>query len=207
MLIAASFNQRRRPSIGRRDMTTLAPPPPHLARLFNRLDSADASDPLLRLELEFWRHKCDGRLMPTAEDVALGPGSIAAPAFTFRRSGETNDWEATDAGPEAVVILGLASPDKRLSKLLAPRIAARLRRLLRRSPKPPSLCRRRSSFASSQAVANGSNFSPPLCRVTGAMSTAYMAASHRGLRRRVHPRAEAGLLLSRIGSRAHRPNG
>jgi hypothetical protein len=110
-------------------MTTLAPPPPHLARLFSRLDSADASDPLLRLELEFWRDKRGSRLMPTAADLALGPDSIAAHAFMFRRSSETNEWEATGAGPEAVIILGLASPDKRLSKLLAPRIAARLRRV------------------------------------------------------------------------------
>lgn len=110
-------------------MTTLAPPPPHLARLFNRIDAADASDPLLKLELDFWRGKRGNRLMPTAADLAPGPASIAAHIFMFRRSGETNEWEATGAGPEAAILLGLASPDKRLSKLLAPRIAARLRRL------------------------------------------------------------------------------
>ncbi|WOJ89723.1 PAS domain-containing protein [Methylocapsa polymorpha] len=110
-------------------MTTLAPPPPHLARLFNRLDAADASDPLLRIELEFWRNKRGSRLMPTADDLAPEPDLIAAHIFVFKRSNGTNEWEASRAGSEAAALLGLASQDKRLSKLLAPRIAARLRRL------------------------------------------------------------------------------
>jgi len=117
------------PAHGEYDLTTLAVPPPHLARLFNRLDAADASDPLLRLELEFWRDKRGSRLMPTAADLAQGPGAIAACIFVFQRSDGTNEWEATRTGPEAGRLLGLASQEKRLSKMLAPRITARLRRL------------------------------------------------------------------------------
>ncbi|WP_026608156.1 PAS domain-containing protein [Methylocapsa acidiphila] len=111
-------------------MTMLAPPPPHLARLFSRLDSADASDPVLQLALQFWRDKRDGRVMPQAEELAANPDMIAPHVFMFRRVGDAREWEATGAGPEAAFILGMTAPDKRLSKLLAPRLAARLRRLL-----------------------------------------------------------------------------
>lgn len=109
-------------------MTTLAPPPPHLARLFNRLDAGDASDLLLRRALEFWREKRAGRLAPKASEFERAPAGIAAHAFVFQRAG-AREWEATTAGSEAAILLGATGPDKRLSKLLARRIAARLRRL------------------------------------------------------------------------------
>jgi len=120
---------RRRPTIWGNDLTTLAVPPPHLARLFNRLDAADASDPILRLELEFWRDKRGGRLMPTVADVAQGPDAITPDIFVFQRCDGMNEWEATRTGPEAGHLLGVASEERRLSKMLAPRITARLRRL------------------------------------------------------------------------------
>ena len=123
------FDGCQTPAIWRIEMTTLAPPPPHLARLFSRLDAADASDPFLRLAFEFWRTKRGSRLMPTASDVSPGPDSIVAHVFAFQRPQKTDEWEVTGAGSEAAILLGLGSSGKKLSKLLAPRIAARLRRL------------------------------------------------------------------------------
>lgn len=110
-------------------MTTLAPPPPHLARLFSRLDAGDASDEHLRSAFAFWRDKRGQRLMPTADDVYPGPELIAADVFIFRCADPEHEWRATEAGAEAARLLGLDGADKSLSKLRAPRIAARLRRL------------------------------------------------------------------------------
>lgn len=110
-------------------MTTLALPPFHLARLFRRLDGADASNEGLRRALEFWRGKRAQRLMPTAADLMLGPDSIAAHVFIFHRPSKTAEWELIKAGSDAATVLGRDAADPRLSKLRAPRIAARLRRL------------------------------------------------------------------------------
>jgi hypothetical protein len=46
MLILASLDGAPELSTWRNDLTALAVPQPYLARLFNRLDAADASDPL-----------------------------------------------------------------------------------------------------------------------------------------------------------------
>jgi hypothetical protein len=115
MLILASLDGAPELSTWRNDLTALAVPQPYLARLFNRLDAADASDPLLRRELEFWRDKRASRLMPTAADLAPGPDAIATHVLVCRRADGTNEWKATRTGPEAGRLLGLASQEKRIS--------------------------------------------------------------------------------------------
>jgi hypothetical protein len=111
-------------------MTKMAVPPPYLVRLFNRIDAADASSELLHLALVFWRGKRGEHVLPTEADVAPAPAPIMAGTFLFRRSSaKAREWDIVEMGSKAAALLGLPSRDHRLSKLMEPRIAVRLRRL------------------------------------------------------------------------------
>ena len=107
----------------------LAPP---LARLFIRIDSAGATDPGLKLALDYWRARRNARTLPSKRDLLILPEEIAEIAFVaLPLPSRKNDWRLTRMGTKAFEVLKPSEPMGLLSKLGNRPAAVRLRRLLR----------------------------------------------------------------------------
>jgi hypothetical protein len=110
-------------------MTELGRTPPRLQRLFRLIDLA----PLPRHEvvveaLKLWREKRGSGLAPSPADI-FGPAKHATLDHSFLAEPMTGakDFAISEAGSQAVHLLGLEHGARRLSEAGKRRIAARLR--------------------------------------------------------------------------------
>jgi hypothetical protein len=111
-------------------MTSLQKLPPPIARLFTRIDSADATDTGLRHALDYWQERRSGRISPSKRDLLVLPADLAEIAFVALPQSSPNDWRLTRIGAKAFEILQPTEPRGWLTKLGNRAVAVRLRRLL-----------------------------------------------------------------------------